>query len=151
VVAGAGVTLSDLELAALVGRRFRGGTTTVERWENWLLTDCTGREPMADRLLHPVSMFHLPIRAADTSIAEMFEVVGGDGSPGSITLLGYDWEFLAPLREGEPYRGSGGVTAVERHPDHLGRASYDVTFSIELSSIAGEPVARSTIRWRVHS
>ena len=28
------MTLTDFELAALVGRRFRGGVSTVEHWEN---------------------------------------------------------------------------------------------------------------------
>jgi hypothetical protein len=146
------VTLSDVELAALVGRRFRGGVSTIEHWENWLLTDCTRREPMGESLLHPVSLFHLPIRAADTSIAEMFGIVGGDGSPGSVTLLGYDWEYVTPLYESVAYRGEGGVTAAERHRDDLGRVSYDdITFTIALLSIEEQLVARSTIRWRVNA
>ena len=146
------MTLTDFELAALVGRRFRGGVSTVEHWENWLLTDCTRREPMGDALLHPVSMFHFPIRAADTSIAEMFGVVGGDGSPGSITLLGYDWEYVEPLYESVAYRGDGGVTAVERHRDDDGCILHDdVTFTVELLSLDERPVARSTIRWRINA
>ena len=38
------------ELAALVGHRFPGGNRRIEHWESWLLTDCTGRDPMPDGL-----------------------------------------------------------------------------------------------------
>lgn len=146
------MTLTDIELAALVGRRFRGGVSTVEHWENWLLTDCTRRDQMGDAVLHPVALFHLPIRAADTSIAEMFGIVGGDGSPGSVTLLGYDWEYLAPLYESVAYRGDGGVTAAERYRDAGGQVLHDdITFTIELMSKNEQVIARSTIRWRVNA
>ena len=40
--------MSEADLHALVGHRFPGGTRTIEHWENWLLTDCTGR-PTAGR------------------------------------------------------------------------------------------------------
>ena len=40
------------EFAALVGHRFPGGDRAIEHWENWLLTDCTGRDPLPDGLVH---------------------------------------------------------------------------------------------------
>lgn len=132
---------SPVDVGALVGHRFPGGERTVEHWENWLLTDCTRRPPMPDGLLHPVVLFHVPIQAVGTSIGELFTLGGSDGSPGSVTLLGYDWEYLAPMREGVRYRADGGVVAAERHDGF-----DDVTFSIELSG--AEPVARVTNRWR---
>jgi hypothetical protein len=139
---------TDDAIAALVGRRFRGGERTVEHWENWLLTDCTQRAPMPDGLLHPVALFHVPIQAAATSIAEIFALADG-GGPGSVTLLGYDWEYLAPLREDVPLRGDGGIVAAVRHRDANGTVTHDdVTFSIELIDPDGAVVARVTNRWR---
>ena len=46
---------SDDELAALAGSRFPGGERTIEHWENYLLTDCTGRSPLPDGLVHPIA------------------------------------------------------------------------------------------------
>jgi hypothetical protein len=139
---------SDDEITALVGHRFTGGARTVEHWENWLLTDCTHRAPMRDRLLHPVTLFHVPIQAAGTSIAEIFELCRG-GSPGSVTLLSYEWEYQAPMVEDVAYRGSGGIVSAERHRDRTGRAIHDdIAFTVELTAPDGTAVARSTNRWR---
>ena len=124
-----------------VGHRFPGGSRVVERWENWLLTDCTRRTPMSDGLLHPIVLFHVPIQAVGTSIAELFELCGSDGTPGSVTLLGYDWEYLQPMREGVEYRADGGIVEGD---DTTG----DVAFRIELAAADGTPAARVTNRWR---
>lgn len=126
-----------------VGHRFPGGERVVERWENWLLTDCTRRAPMSDGLLHPIVLFHVPIQAVGTSIAELFDLCGGDGSPGSVTLLGYDWEYLQPLREGVEYRADGGIVDAD-----VGDLHDDVTFRIELTDPDGAIAARVTNRWR---
>ncbi len=132
-----------------VGHRFPGGTRVVERWENWLLTDCTRRAPMTGGLLHPVVLFHVPIQAARTSIAELFELCGGDGTPGSVTLLGYDWEYPLPLHEGVEYRADGGIIGAEAATDADGRVLHDdVTFRIELTDPDGRLAARVTNRWR---
>jgi acyl dehydratase len=137
------------EIGHLVGRRFPGGTRTVEHWENWLLTDCTRREPMRDGLLHPIVLFHVPIQAVGTSIGELLELAGGDGSPGSVTLLGYDWEYLAPLYEGVEYRAEGGITeVVRRYGDDDAPLFDDLTFSIVLTDPDERPVGRVTNRWR---
>jgi acyl dehydratase len=141
--------LTDHQVQALVGRRFPGGSRAVAHWENWLLTDCAGRPPMRDGLLHPVVLFHVPIDAVGTSIGELFAWCGGDGSPGSVTLLGYDWEYLGPLREDVPYRADGGIVDVVRERDEVGAAVHDdVTYRIELRDPADAPVARVTNRWR---
>lgn len=126
-----------------VGHRFPGGTRVVERWENWLLTDCTRRAPMTGGLLHPIVLFHVPIQAVGTSIAELFALCGGDGSPGSVTLLGYDWEYLQPLHEGVEYRADGGIIGADVSALH-----DDVTFRIELAAPDGSLAARVTNRWR---
>lgn len=139
---------TDEEWASLAGHRFPGGTRTVEHWENWLLTDCAERAPMSDGLLHPVVLFHVPIQAAGTSIGEILAMAGG-GAPGSVTLLGYDWEYLQPLREEVPYRGQGGIVATQRHRRPDGTVSHDeLTFAVELVDPDDVIVARATTRWR---
>ena len=59
--------ITENELGALVGHRFPGGHYRIAHWENWLLTDCTGRAPMPDDLAHPIVLFHAPILGAGTS------------------------------------------------------------------------------------
>jgi hypothetical protein len=137
------------ELTALVGHRFPGGEYTIAHWENALLTDCTQRTQLSGDLAHPIALFHVPIQGVGTSIAELFELGGGDGSAGSVTLLGYDWEYLRPLRERCAYRIDGGVVSAQRTNDEAGRAVHDdIAFSIELFEPAGQLAARVTNRWR---
>ena len=88
--------MSKDELAGLVGHRFPGGAYRVAHWENWLLTDCTGRDPMPGDLVHPIVLFHAPILGAGTSIAELFRLGGASGARGSVGLISYDWEYFGP-------------------------------------------------------
>ena len=81
--------VAEDEMLALVGHRFPGGTCSIEHWENWLLTDCTGRAQLPDDLVHPVALFHVPIQGAGTSIAELFALGMVEGA-GSVGLDGYD-------------------------------------------------------------
>ena len=138
------------ELDRLVGHRFPGGTYRVAHWENWLLTDCTGREQLPDGLVHPIVLFHAPILGAGTSIAELFRLGGVDAVGGAVGLLGYDWEYMTPLREDVEYRVDGGVVSAERHTSGDGGPNAaiadHVAFQIELS-LDGALVARVTNRW----
>lgn len=140
--------MSEEALGALVGYRFPGGTRRIEHWENWLLTDCTGREQLPDSLVHPVALFHVPIQGVGTTIAELFALGQVEGA-GSVGLDGYDWKYFQPLREDVDYRFDGGVVETERCVAESG-APYDrFVFSIELSTPDGEPAARITNHWRL--
>lgn len=140
--------MSEEALDALVGHRFPGGTRRIEHWENWLLTDCTGREQFPDALVHPVALFHVPIQGAGTSIAELFALGQVEGA-GSVGLDGYDWEYFQPLREDLDYRFDGGVIETERCVSDTGTVYDRFVFSIELTTPDGEPAARITNHWRL--
>ena len=139
---------TEEEVVALVGHRFPGGSRTIEHWENWLLTDCTGRDQLPDGLVHPVALFHVPIQGAGTSIAELFALGQVDG-PGSVGLDSYDWQYFQPLRENTEYRFDGGVIEVERCLSARGKVYDRFVFSIELSDDEGRLVARITNHWRL--
>ncbi len=141
--------MTKAELESLVGHRFPGGTYTIERWESYLLTDCTGRDQLDGDLVHPIALFHVPILGAGTSIGELFELAQVEGA-GSVGLDGYDWEYFVPLRAGVEYRFEGGVVAAERH-DQDGHRPHDTfVFSIDVTAPDGSPAARITNYWRLH-
>lgn len=140
--------MTEAELLQLVEHRFPGGTRTIEHWETWLLTDCTGREQLPDHLVHPVALFHVPIQGVGTSIAELFALGQVEGA-GSVGLDGYDWEYFQPLQEDIEYRFEGGVIETERVTTE-GKPTYDrFVFSVELSTPDGAPAARITNHWRL--
>lgn len=134
------------ELAAIVGHKFPGGTYTVAHWENFLLTECTGRAPLPDGRVHPVALFHMPIIGAGTSIAEMF-ALGQAESDFSIGIESYDWEFFAALKEEEPYRVDACITLAERLPEENGACHDRIQFRFDLTDANGAPTARTTITW----
>ena len=138
--------LTETELGALVGHRFTGGRYRIEHWENWLLTDCTGRDPLPDGLVHPIVLFHVPILGVGTSITELFEL-GGVSGPGSVGLEGYDWEYFGPLHENVEYRMEGGIVSAERITDDAGRTVDRMAFEIPLFDEADRMAARITNRW----
>ena len=138
--------LTETELGALVGHRFTGGRYRIEHWENWLLTDCTGRDPLPDGLVHPIVLFHVPILGVGTSITELFEL-GGVSGPGSVGLEGYDWEYFGPLHEDVEYRMEGGIVSVERITDGAGRTVDRMAFEITRFDEADRMAARITNRW----
>ena len=133
------------EIRALVGHRFPGGEYTIAHWENFLLTECTGAEPLPDGLAHPVAMFHMPILGANTSIGEMF-ALGQAESDFSIGIESYDWEIYVPLQEEVLYRISAEVTEADRRTED--ERTFDrIQFRFDLHDPGGSHAARTTITW----
>jgi len=138
--------LTEAQLDALVGHRFTGGTYRIEHWENFLLTDCTGRDPLPDGLVHPIVLFHVPILGVGTSITDLF-ALGGVSGPGSVGLEGYDWEYVRPLVEDIEYRMEGGIVSARRTTNDDGRVIDKFVFEITLFDDSGRVAARVTNRW----
>jgi hypothetical protein len=138
--------VTEAELVQLIGHRFPGGRYRIAHWENWLLTDCTGREQLPDGLVHPVVLFHAPILGAGTSIAELFRLGGASGA-GSVGLESYDWEYMLPLCEDIEYDVQGGIVSAERTVTESGQVVDRVAFCIELRHDQ-QLVARITNRWK---
>lgn len=133
------------EILALLGHEFPGGRYTIAHWENFLLTECTGADPLPDDLAHPVALFHVPILGAGTSIAEMFRL--GKAETGvSIGIESYEWEFHQTLREETEYLVTGKITTAERIITD--DKTYDrIQFRFDLTDDA-EPVATTFVTWR---
>lgn len=134
------------QITALAGHQFAGGSYTVEHWENYLLTECTGAELLPDGIVHPVALFHAPITGAGTSIAEMF-ALGQAESDLSIMIESYDWEMFQPLREAVTYQARGRIHSAERRSGDNGGHYDRIQFVFELFDPEGTPAARTTITW----
>ena len=135
----------EAEITALVGHRFPGGSYTIAHWENFLLTDCTGAEPLPEGMAHPVALFHVPFLGSEVTIADLF-ALGQAESDLSIMIESYDWEFFRQLREDTPYVVSGGIHIAERCENPQGQTYDRIGFSFELVSNR-DLAARSTIIW----
>jgi hypothetical protein len=122
---------AESDINALLGHRFPGGEYTIEHWENFLLTECTGAELMPDGRVHPVALFHIPILGSRTSIAEMF-ALGQAESDLSILIESYDWEILSPIRENICYSVSGGITAAQRLKNDEGNPYDRIRFEFDV-------------------
>lgn len=138
---------AEADIAALVGHTFPGGTYKMEHWENFLLTGCTGAQPLPGGMIHPVALFHVPIMGSKTSIAEMFEL-GQAESDLSIIPESYDWEMFEALREEINYDISGEIIAAERRKNEQGQTYDWLQFCFEISSPEGQLCARTTITWQ---
>ncbi len=136
----------EAEIRALVGHEFPGGHYTVEHWENFLLTECTGADLLPDRMVHPVALFHMPILGAGTSIAEMF-ALGQAESDFSIGIESYDWRFFRPLKEEMPYRVTGRITEADRRHRANGAAYDRIQFQFDLADPDGQLSAQTIVTW----
>jgi hypothetical protein len=118
----------------------------MEHWENVLLTGCTGAELLPDGMMHPVALFHLPIRGSGTSIAEMF-ALGQAESDLSILIESYDWELFETLYEDCSYSVSGSITSAERCHNEQGQPYDRIQFCFEVYTPDNTLAARTTITW----
>ena len=134
------------ELRGIVGHQFPGDIYTVQHWENFLLTECTGADLLPDGMVHPVVLFHMPILGSRTTIAEMF-ALGRAESDFSIGIESYDWEMFKPLVEETPYKISGKIIDAERRLTGHGRPHDRIQFQFEVAEPDGTLAARTTITW----
>ena len=134
------------EIQALVGHEFPGGTYTIAHWENFLLTECTGADPLPNGQVHPAAMFHVPILGANTTIGEMF-ALGQAENDASIGIESYDWELFSPLFEETAYDITARITEADRRDEEGGRLYDRIQFVFNLADPDGNLVARSTVTW----
>lgn len=137
------------QMKALVGHRFPGGTYTIDRWENRLLSHVVEAEPLPDGLAHPVFLFHAPLAGVGMRIADMFALFEAE-SDEAVRAGEYHWELYRPLREGVAYRMSGGVVGMERKESRKLGPMDAASFRIDMHDAeTGELVATTTSTWLV--
>ena len=133
-------------MQGLVGRPFPGGTFTIEPWENVLLSDVMGVDPLPDGIAHPAYLFHAPLAGAGVRISDIFELCHAE-SEEAVRAGEYRWVLHRPLRVGSTYRMSGGFVGVERKQGRRGGLMDVVTFEIDIRDEDGETVASTVSSW----
>lgn len=131
------------EVEKLKGHAFPGGSFTIQPYENWLLKDIFGTGPLPGGAAHPMYVYFVAMAGAGISIGGIFELAGASDDSG-VMFGEASIEQLRPLREGETYAVSGGVTDVARKSG--GRiGTFDiVTFRLELREPDGTLAGVST-------
>ncbi len=137
---------SEDAMRSLVGHRFPGGSYRIEHWENFLLSEATGVEPLPDRLAHPAHLFHVAINGVGTSISELFRLAGS-GPGAAVSIDYYDWQIRQPLREDEAYALSGGITDFTRTAAEGAPTCDSFVYEIALDDEAGARIAEVAFRW----
>jgi hypothetical protein len=141
------VAVTEGELQALVGYRFPGGTVTIAHWENVLLSDVMGVEPLPGGLVHPAALFHVTTAGGGLSIGEIFALFRAE-SDEAVRGGEFHWVFHDQLREDTPYDATGEVVAIERKQSRKLGPMDAVTFRFELRDAAsGSPVAEARPTW----
>jgi hypothetical protein len=125
------MAVPEEEMRALLGQRLPGGTVTIERWENTLLCDVMGVAAAPDGLAHPAFLFHVPLRGAGLTVAQMLEL-GKAETEEAVRAGEYHWELHAPLQVDVPYRVTGAVERVERKRGRRAGLMDAVTFRIDM-------------------
>ena len=134
------------QMQGLVGRSFPGGTFTIEPWENILLSDVMGIEPLPDSIAHPAYLFHAPLAGVGVRIPDIFELCQAE-SEEAVRAGEYHWVVHRPLRVGATYRMSGGFTGFERKEGRRGGLMDMVTFEIAMHDEDGELAATTVSTW----
>ncbi|MEV0595725.1 hypothetical protein [Nonomuraea cavernae] len=123
-------TPSPEQVKAQIGRRFPGGTFTVEPWRAWLVADVVLDEPGGE-VAHPLFVWLAATGATGLTWDDLFGWFGARASDGP--MFGeHETTVHRPLRVGGVYQVSGEITSAERK---VGRSAgpFDVVgYQLEL-------------------
>ena len=140
------MAVSIEEMQSIVGWRFPGGTKTIEHWENFLLTDVMGSDPLPADLAHPAFCFSAPMGGMGVTMAEFFAVCRAE-SHEAVRAGEYLYEIHRSLREDVPYEIRGEVLSVERKRGRRAGLFDNVTFRLEMVEPGGDVAVTVTNSW----
>ena len=111
------MAFAEADLQSVVGRRFPGGSYTVEPWRAWLLADCVLADPPSlrdgDQVAHPLFAWMAATGAMGITWDDLFAWFGASAADGPV-FGEHETTLHRPLRVGAGYRVSGGIESAER-------------------------------------
>lgn len=137
------VAIAVEELEALVGKPFPGGRYTIEPYRHWLMQDAVGGPATREGEASTMEVYYGALAGMGLSVDELFTLVGATADDGP--MFGEAGiELRRPLRIGESYEVSGGITGVVRKEGRKAGVFDIVTFRLELAGEDGALAAVST-------
>ena len=137
------MTITVEELTGLVGKPFPGGTYTIEPYRHWLMQDAVGGPATREGVASPMEVYYGALAGMGLSVDELFALVGATADDGPMFgEAGID--VRRPLRIGETYRVSGGITDIVRKEGRKAGVFDIVSFRLELEGADGELAAVSS-------
>ena len=135
------MALAEADLRTVGGRRFRGGSYTVDPWRAWLLADTVLAEPPSllddgEQPAHPLFAWMAATGAMGITWDELFAWFGATAADGPV-FGEHETTLHHPLLVGGTYRVSGGIVSAERK---VGRRTgvFDVVgYSMDLHDTDG--------------
>ena len=137
------MAIAVAELEALIGTSFPGGTYTIEPYRHWLMQDAVGGPPAREGDASAMEVYYGALAGMGITVTELFTLVGATADDGP--MFGEAGiELERPLRIGETYAISGGITGVVRKEGRKAGVFDIVTFRLELTGEDGELAGVST-------
>lgn len=135
--------MDEQALHEIVGARFPGGEFTIEPYEHWLMCDAVGAEPVRSGVANPMYVYYGALGGMGISLDELFAMVGATADDG-VMFGEAKIESTRPLRIGDTYSVSGGITDIVRKSGKRAGVFDIVTFALDVTDDAGVAVGRST-------
>ena len=132
-----------VELEALVGWNFPGGTWQLEPWWDSLACDVFRTEtPARDGVAHPMGCYFAALGGMGLTWDELFAVCGSSASEGPM-IGDCEIELCGPMATGVVYEVSGAITKTARKQGRSG--VFDVVvFRLEVRHRSGALAGVST-------
>ncbi|WP_199543313.1 hypothetical protein [Prauserella sp. PE36] len=133
------MTMTESELAAIVGRPIPGGTYTIEPYVDWLLNDVV-ESPRDGKVAHPLFAYISVAVGKGVSWDEVFAICGATAADGP--MFGeHETVLERPLEVGESFSVSGEFVSAERKRGKRTGVFDIVGFRLALTDAAGELAA----------
>jgi hypothetical protein len=101
------------QVRAQIGRRFPGGTYTIEPWRAWLISDAVLEPPPDGKLAHPLFAWLAATGGWGMTWDDLFGWFGAGAADGP--MFGeHETTIHRSLTIGATYRVTGGITSADR-------------------------------------
>lgn len=132
-------SITEEQLAALVGHVLPGGVTTIHPHRHWLVRDVLLGDRLSDDLAHPLFVY-LATDSMGVTWDELFAICGATADDGP--MFGeHETELFRPLTVGATYAVNGEIVSALRKSGRRAGVFDIVEYRLTLSANDGTVVA----------